>query len=103
MPQAPFSLYGRTARPLMAGTAKVFFVAPTSSALTPDFQALYRTDEDGYVRVFENDFVTPISFMASGRGDTMFILPGTYTITAPIAASVNGMRLIGLGTLRLEF
>lgn len=97
MPRNAFSKYGRFSRSYPAGTGKVFFVLPSSSALLADYQQNYQPDEDGQVRVFENDFATPLAATVAGRGDVIFVLPGAYTISAALTVSTNDVKIIGIG------
>jgi hypothetical protein len=98
MAETLYTKYDRITRDMPKGKAKVFFVLPSASPLIAEFQQVYVPDEDGYVRVFENDFATPLAQCVAGRGDTIYVVPGSYTISTPITLSVNDVKLIGLGT-----
>jgi len=96
----PFSKNGRQSRPLPAASGKVFHVVPTSSALLADLEQLYPVDEDGVKRVWSGDtaIADALAFCVTGRGDRIRAHGGTYTISAPIAVSINDVVIEGLGS-----
>lgn len=95
-----FSSYGRVAKPLPAGNGKTFFCLPASSGNISDFQEMFPVDEDGIARVYSGNssIATALLQCVAGRGDVIYVTPGTYTISTAIAASVNDVRFLALGT-----
>lgn len=57
---------------------------------------MFQPAEDGFVRVFENDFATPLSLMAAG--DILWVLPGAYTISTVLSTALNDIKIKGVGT-----
>lgn len=91
----PFSMNGRSSRPaLPVGSGRSFFVAPTSSVDLVSLGLVYPPGEDGQVRVWENDFASPLALMATG--DTLFVLPGAYTVSTVLASALNDIKIVGL-------
>lgn len=88
--------YGRLAKVMPPATGKAFYVVPSGSALIPDLQDLFVGDQDAISRVY-TDIDTAIGSCVAGRGDYVYVLPGTYTITTAIAMDVNDVHLVGLG------
>lgn len=97
MPRNPFSRTGRVVQPPAIASGKSFFVFPTSSALNADAQNMFPTDEDGVVLVWDGDIASAISSCVASRGDSIYVQPGTYTISTALAMSVASVRLIGNG------
>lgn len=91
-----FSAYGRAAKPLEPGIGKTFILVPSGSALIPELQDNYPQDEDGVTRVY-TDPATALAAVVSGRGDTILVFPGTYTITSVLSSSASDWRLVGVG------
>ncbi len=93
-----FSKYGRISKPAPIGNGKAFYVFPSGSSLTADITEQFPVDEDGVVRVY-TDIATALAACVSGRGDYVYVSPGTYTITTALAAtSVDDVHLVALGT-----
>lgn len=92
-----FSKYGRIAKPAPVASGKAFYVLPSTSTLIEDAQTQFVTDEDGVARVY-TDIASAITSAVAGRGDVIYLYPGTYTITTALAMSKGDVRLIGLGT-----
>jgi len=99
MARNQFSKYGRSAKPLPVGNGKSFYCLPASSALIADTQAMFPVDEDGVVRVYSgNDSIANALLQCvAGRGDIIWVYPGTYTISTAIAASVNDVKILAVG------
>lgn len=91
------SNYGQIATYLPLGLGKTFFVAPLSSALYADIQARFVSDLDGVPRLYTT-IAAALAACVSGRGDKIFVLPGSYTIATAIAVSISDVSIIGLGT-----
>lgn len=93
----PFSKYGRIAKPAPQGAGKAFFVAASGSTLTPSLLDQFKQDEDGVLRVFST-IAEALTNCVAGRGDFIYVLPGTYTITTALAMSKSEVHLIALGS-----
>lgn len=92
----PFSAYGRLARPLPIGDGKLFIVAPSTSTLIEGIQNQYPLDEAGVPR-FYTDLAAALAMVVSGRGDTVAVMPGSYTVSTVLASSASDYRLLGIG------
>lgn len=93
-----FSKYGRISKPAPVGNGKAFYVVPSGSSLLSDLSAQFPVDEDGVVRVY-TDIASALAVCVSGRGDFVYVMPGSYTISTALAApSVDDVHLIGIGT-----
>ena len=97
MSRNQFSKYGRSAQPLPLGSGKSFYVVPSGSALITELQTMFPVDEGGVVKVY-TDIASAISAAVADRGDKIYLLPGTYTISTALAMSKADVSLIGLGT-----
>lgn len=92
------SKYGHVAKAAPIGPAKAFFVVPSGSAILPETANHFVADEEGVVRVY-TDPATALAAVVSGRCDTVYFLPGTYTIATALAAtSVDDVNLVALGS-----
>lgn len=96
MAKNPFSVYGRIARMAPTLSGKLFVLVPSGSALIPELQELFPADEDGVVRVY-TDLATVAAACVSGRGDTVAVMPGTYTISTVVSSAITDWKLIGVG------
>lgn len=99
MPRNPFSMTGRMAKPLPLGLGKSFYVVPSADALEGEAKDYFRTDEDGNARIYTS-IADAITDCVSGRGDYIYVMPGTYTLTTALAMSKNDVHLIGIGNNR---
>lgn len=97
MARNPFSKFGRFSKCLPPGDGKSFYVLPSTSTLIPNIQTQYPVDEEGIQRVY-TDLASAIAAAVASRGDYIFVLPGTYTITTALAMSKADVHIIGLGT-----
>lgn len=97
MPSTAYTLYDRMSRPMPQGKGKIMFVLPSGSALISQFQQIYTPDPDGFPRVFENDLAAALALTTSGRGDTIYVAPGSYTVTSVLTIANNDVRIIGMG------
>lgn len=88
---------GRLAKPLPIGSGKAFYVVGSSNALQPDLAEQLPTDEDGLDRVHAT-VAAAISACTASRGDYIYVLPGTYTLTTALAMSKADIHLIALGS-----
>jgi len=93
-----FSKYGRVAKPSPQGAGKAFFVGASGATYLPNLTNHFVTDEEGDVRSFTT-IADAISAASSGRGDYIYVLPGTYTITTALAMSKADIHLIALGSV----
>jgi len=61
---------------------------------------MFPVDEDGVVRVYSGNssIATALAQCVAGRGDVIYVTPGTYTISTAIAASVNDVHFTALGS-----
>lgn len=97
MAKNPFSTYGRLAKHLpTTGTGKTFVVVPSTSTLIPDLQDQYPVDEDGVPRIY-TDLASALAAVVSARGDTVAVMPGTYTISTVLSSSASDFKLVGIG------
>lgn len=91
----PFSKYGsRVSVPSLTG--KTFFVSNDSTQLS-ELRGMFPPDEDGVVRVYET-IAAAISIAVSGRGDTILVGPGSYTISTALAMAKDDVKLLAAGT-----
>lgn len=97
MPRNPFSTYGRLARPLPAGDGKLFMLIPSTSTLISGVQESFPTDENGFVRTF-TDPQSALNAITSGRGDVLYVMPGSYTVTTVLSTAATDFKIIGFGS-----
>lgn len=92
-----FSKYGRVAKPAPIASGKAFYVVPSGSTLQAELSFMFPNDEEGVSRVFTT-IASALSNCVAGRGDYIYVMPGTYTISTALVASVNDVHIIALGT-----
>lgn len=92
----PFSMYGRLAKPLQPVHGKTFVLVPATSNLIPGLMDEFPVDESGLPRVF-TDAAMALAACVNGRGDRVYALPGTYTISTGLASAITDWSLVGLG------
>lgn len=97
MAKNPFSTYGRLSKSLPAMGGKTFVLVPPGSNHIPSLQEQYPVDEDGVTRVYTT-LASAIAAVVSGRGDTILVMPGTYTISTVVSSSASDFKIIGVGT-----
>ncbi len=85
--------------PLMNPSAKVFLLAPSSSAYFGDLQNEFPADQDGVIRVHSSfSGVLNNAGVVASRGDVVLALPGfAETLTATISLSIAGVHWLGIG------
>lgn len=93
----PFSLYGRLAKVLPSTSGKLFVLVPSTSTLLPELQDQFPVDEDGVTRVYTT-LASAVAACVAGRGDTIAVMPGAYTISSVVSSAINDWKLIGVGT-----
>lgn len=98
--------YGRMLADALASKSpsmgRVFFVATTSVVGWDEFSSMFPTGPEGNTRVFTTlKGLLSASVVRNNGDDTVFVLPNhTETIASAAAinlASVNGLKIIGLG------
>lgn len=102
MSLSAFSTYGRLAKQLGSTTGKTFVLVPSGSALIPDLNDQFPSDEFGVPRVytsFASGSNTILGNTASNRGDVILVMPGSYTISTVATLSNSGVRIIGVGPM----
>lgn len=83
------SRYGAIANPLpVSPLGKTFFVVSSTDASLGDFLNEFPVDRDGVTRV-HTTLAAAISNCVSGRGDVVYIAPGTYTVTSAVVPVAN--------------
>ena len=81
---------------LSLGAGKVFFVSPSTDAWSSDLIGLQKVS--GQVH---GSIQAGLDACTSGRGDTVVVLPGTYThASATLSMSKNSVTLLGLSGQR---
>lgn len=90
--------YGKVARPILpvGGAGKTFHVVSSAAAYVGEFFDYYKPDEDGVPRAY-TDLATALAAVVSGRGDTIYVDPGTYTLTSGLSSSRSGFKIVGNG------
>lgn len=94
------SRYGTIANPIaVAPSAKVFFVANSSSVGYSDLQNEFPVDRDGEPRVFTT-LASAVAQCSANRGDVIYVMPGhaeTISSASALTLSVAGVTIVGLG------
>jgi len=97
----PFSKYGRLAKPLPPAIGKTFIVYPAGSTLATDIQNMFPLDEDGIVRAFADTtgdgFTAAIGQCVSNRGDKIYVMPGSYTLSDGVTLNKHDVTIEGVG------
>lgn len=93
----PFSMYGRLTRTLPTGLGKTFILVPPSSTHLTALQDQYPVDEDGVTRVYTT-LASAVAACVTGRGDTIVVMPGAYTVSSVVALTVSDVKIIGAST-----
>ena len=89
MQESQLSRYGAISKTVPVNPlAKVLFVVLTTDSNYGDFQHQFPPDRDGVSRVFST-IADAITASVAGRGDTILIAPGTYTITSALVPKAN--------------
>ena len=91
--------YGQLESELLAVNkmgGKVFVVSAATGAGWDKLSQIFVPDPDGDVRLYST-IADALTATVSGRGDYVYVMPGTYTITTQLTLSKDGVHLIGLG------
>lgn len=96
MRENQLSRYGAIAKalPYLGPQGKAFFVAGTANDYYGDFQHFFPADSDGVERV-HSTISSAVTAATAGRGDVIFIAPGSYDET--VTVSKADLTFVGLG------
>jgi len=75
---------------------RTFVVAAATNAAYDKLSQIFVPDPDGLTRLYTT-IAGAIAATVSGRGDFIFVAPGSYTISTVLTLANNGVHLIGLG------